>query len=172
MQCVDCHNRPTHTFQLPDRAVNRAMSVGRIPVGLPFIKKKAMEALQVKYASSEEAGQKIPAAIRDYYRQEQSATHQARSADVESAANAILEIYNQNVFPDLGVTWGTYKNNLGHTDFPGCFRCHDEAHTAAGGKTITQDCGACHELVATSEASPAVLKTLGVQERISRLQKQ
>ena len=74
MQCVDCHNRPTHTFQLPDRAVNRAMALGRIPVSLPFIKKKAMEALQVKYASSEEAKLKIPAAIRDYYRQEQSAT--------------------------------------------------------------------------------------------------
>ncbi len=172
MQCVDCHNRPTHTFQLPDRAVNRAMALGRIPVSLPFIKKKALEALQVKYASSEEAGQKIPAAIRDYYRQEQLATYQSRSGDVEAAANAILAIYNNNVFPDLGVTWGTYKNNLGHTDFPGCFRCHDEAHTTTDGKTITQDCGACHELVAVSEASPAVLRTLGLQERISRLQKE
>ena len=97
--------------------------------------------------------------------------YQSRSEDVDTAANAILAIYNQNVFPDLGVTWGTYKNNLGHTDFPGCFRCHDEAHTSAGGKTITQDCGACHEMVAASEASPEVLRTLGVQERISGLQK-
>ena len=58
MQCVDCHNRPTHTFQLPERAVNRAMALGWIPVSLPFIKKKALEALQVKYASSEEADKK------------------------------------------------------------------------------------------------------------------
>jgi hypothetical protein len=87
------------------------------------------------------------------------------------AANAILAIYSENVFPDLGVTWGTYKNNLGHTDFPGCFRCHDEAHTSAGGKTITQDCAACHEVVASSEASPEVLRTLGLQERTSNLQK-
>jgi cytochrome c553 len=171
MQCVDCHNRPTHVFELPDRAVNRAMSLGRIPVSLPFIKKKAMEALQVKYASSEEAKQKIPAAIRDYYRQEQSTTFQTRSSDVDMAANTILAIYNENVFPDLGVTWGTYKNNLGHTDFPGCFRCHDEAHTSASGKTITQDCATCHEVVASSEATPEVLKTLGLQERISNLQK-
>jgi hypothetical protein len=171
MQCVDCHNRPTHVFELPDRAVNRAMSLGRIPVSLPFIKKKAMEALQVKYASSEEAKQKIPAAIRDYYRQEQSTTFQTRSSDVDMAANTILAIYNENVFPDLGVTWGTYKNNLGHMDFPGCFRCHDEAHTSASGKTITQDCATCHEVVASSEATPEVLKTLGLQERISNLQK-
>ncbi len=171
MQCVDCHNRPAHTFQSPETAVNRAMALGRIPVSLPFIKKKAMEALQVKYASAEEASQKIPAAIQNYYRTEQPATYQSRAGDVDMAANAILAIYNQNVFPDLGVTWGTYKNNLGHNDSPGCFRCHDEAHAAADGKTITQDCAACHEMVAVSEASPEVLRTLGLQERITKLQR-
>ena len=170
MQCVDCHNRPTHTFELPERAVNRAMALGRIPVSLPHIKKKAVEVLRVEYATSEQAGQEIPAAIRNYYRQ-QSVAYQSRSEDVELAASTVLAIYNDNVFPDLGVTWGTYKNNLGHTDFPGCFRCHDEAHTSGDGKTITQDCGACHEVVAASEASPEVLRTLGLQERISELQK-
>jgi hypothetical protein len=109
--------------------------------------------------------------VQDYYRQEQSAVYQSRQADVQLAADSLLTIYNQNVFPELGVTWGTYKNNLGHTDFPGCFRCHDEAHTSSNGKTITQDCGACHEIVAASEASPEVLRTLGLQERITSLQR-
>jgi nitrate/TMAO reductase-like tetraheme cytochrome c subunit len=171
MQCVDCHNRPTHTFQPPARAVNRAMALGRIPVSLPFIKKKGVEVLQAGYATSKEAGEKIPAAIRDYYRRDHSALNQSRSADVEMAARALLAIYNENVFPELAVTWGTYKNNLGHTDFPGCFRCHDEAHTSPDQKTITQDCAACHEIVATSEASPEVLRTLGLKERISGLQR-
>ena len=58
-----------------------------------------------------------------------------RTAEIERAAKALSAIYAQNVFPDLKVTWGTYPNNLGHTDFPGCFRCHDESHTAADGKT-------------------------------------
>ena len=171
MQCVDCHNRPTHTFLLPERAVNRAMSLGRIPVSLPFIRKKGVEVLRAEYPSSDEAGRRIPAAIRDYYRREQPAIYQSRTADVELAASALLAIYGENVFPDLQVKWGTYKNNLGHTDFPGCFRCHDGAHTSAGQKTITQDCGACHEIVAMSEASPEVLRTLGLQERMSTLGK-
>jgi nitrate/TMAO reductase-like tetraheme cytochrome c subunit len=171
MQCVDCHNRPTHTFELPERAVNGAMSMGRIPVTLPFIKKKGVEVLRAEYATSEEAAQKIPAAIRDYYRQTYPAIYASRTADVEMAAKTLLSIYNDNVFPDLKVTWGTYKNNLGHTDFPGCFRCHDEMHATADNKTITQDCGACHEIVATSEPSPGVLQTLGVQSRLSELQK-
>jgi hypothetical protein len=171
MQCVDCHNRPTHTFQLPERAINQAMALGRIPVTLPFVKKKGLEALRAGYSSSREAGAKIPAILRDFYRQERPATYQARSEDIEAAAAALVTTYNQNVFPDLGVTWGTYKNNLGHTDFPGCFRCHDEAHASAGGKTITQDCSACHEIVSMSDTSSDVLRTLGVQERLSKLQR-
>ena len=87
------------------------------------------------------------------------------------AGKTLLGIYNENVFPDLKVTWGTYRNNLGHTDFPGCFRCHDEGHSTADQKTITQDCAVCHELVAASEASPEVLKTLGIEGKIADLQK-
>ena len=64
------------------------------------------------------------------------------------------------MFPDLKVTWGTYPNNLGHTDYPGCFRCHDEAHLTAAKKTISQDCSLCHQPVAVDEASPDILKTL------------
>ena len=171
MQCVDCHNRPTHTFRLPERAVNRAMALGRIPVSLPFIKKKGVEALRASYASNQEASQKIPVAIRDFYRRERPVTYHSRPADIALAAAALVAIYNENIFPDLGVTWGTYQNHLGHTDSPGCFRCHDEAHASGDGKTITQDCSACHEVVAASEASPEVLRTLGLQERISGLQR-
>jgi hypothetical protein len=82
-----------------------------------------------------------------------------------------VALYRQNVFPDLKVTWGTYVNNLGHTDSQGCFRCHDEDHTATGGKTITKDCSVCHQMVAVDEASPEVLKTLGIADRMSALQK-
>jgi len=169
MQCVDCHNRPTHTFMLPERAMNRAMALGQISTTLPFIKKRGVEALRTEYASVDDARRKIPAIIREHYRS--TGMYDSRSADVESAAKAIVEIYEGNVFPDQKVTWGTYKNNLGHTDFPGCFRCHDEMHAAADQKTITQDCSACHEIVSSSEASPQILQTLGVQKRLSAIQK-
>ena len=71
-------------------------------------------------------------------------------------------IYNRNVFPDLKVTWGTYPNNLGHTDYIGCFRCHDDNHATAEKKTISQDCSTCHESLAMDEASPEILKSLGL----------
>jgi hypothetical protein len=56
---------------------------------------------------------------------------------------------------------GTYPNNLGHTDFDGCFRCHDDQHAAKDGKAITQDCSACHNLLATDEKNPKILSESG-----------
>jgi len=171
MQCVDCHNRPTHTFESPERGMNNALALGEISMGLPFVKKKGVELLKATYGSNDQASKEIPAVLVSYYRQNYPELYARQAQDVEEAARAILQIYDRNVFPDLKVGWGTYPNNLGHTEFPGCFRCHDGSHTTKGGKTIVQDCNACHEQLATDEVSPEILKTLGIEERISKVQK-
>jgi len=171
MQCVDCHNRPTHTFESPERGMNNALALKEVSGNLPFIKKKAMELLKATYASNEEASGKISAELTSYYRQNYPALYANQLKDIEGAAQAIIAIYNRNVFPDLKVRWGTYPNNLGHTDFPGCFRCHDGSHTSTGGTTIAQDCNSCHQLLATDEASPEILKTLGLEEHLQKVQK-
>jgi hypothetical protein len=76
-------------------------------------------------------------------------------------------VYDQDVFPGRGVPWSTYPDNIGHNDSPGRFRCHDGSHSTLDGRdTITQDCGACHELLAMGEASPSILKTLGLWDKI------
>jgi len=172
MQCVDCHNRPTHTFELPERAVDTAMGLGRISTTLPFIKKKAVELLKATYSSNEEASRTIPATLTRFYQQSYPLILSERAGDISTAGTEIAAIYNRNVFPDLKVTWGTYPNNLGHTDFPGCFRCHDGSHSTSDRKlTITQDCNTCHEPLAMEEASPGILKTMGLADRIASLQK-
>lgn len=172
MECVDCHNRPTHAFELPERAIDKALALGDIPATLPYVKKKSVELLKVSYETNTEAAAKVPKAFTEFYQQNYPDLYAARSQDIRDAGQAVLAIYNRNVFPDLKVSWGTYPNNLGHTDFPGCFRCHDGSHTAGDGKTIAQDCNSCHEPLAMDEASPEILKTLGIAERMSKLQKQ
>ena len=172
MECIDCHNRPTHTFDLAERAMDKALALGDIPVTLPYIKKKGVELLKADYHSNKEATDKLPGALISFYQQNYPDVYARRPQDIEQAGQAVLRIYNRNVFPDLKVSWGTYPNNLGHTDFPGCFRCHDGSHTATDGQTITQDCSACHESLAIEEASPEILRTLGMAERISKIQKQ
>jgi hypothetical protein len=160
MQCVDCHNRASHAFESPDRAVNQAMASGQIPSSLPFVKKESMELLKASYSSGDEAAQKIPSALSTFYLQKYSDAAAKQGAAIQAAGAALAAIYQRNVFPDLKVTWGTYPNNLGHTDDPGCFRCHDASHMTPDNKTIAQDCNACHQPVAMDEASPDILKTL------------
>ena len=129
---------------------------------LPFLKKTGLELLNGSYASEDEAAQKIAAGLSAFYQQKYPALVASRASDIQNAGRELTAIYQRNVFPDLKVTWGTYSNNLGHTDATGCFRCHDDSHATPEKKTITQDCGACHQLLAVEEASPAVLKALGM----------
>jgi mono/diheme cytochrome c family protein len=170
MQCVDCHNRPTHAFDLPERAVDKAMAAGLIPLGLPFAKKTAVAVLTATYATEDEALRKIPAAFSAFYQQKYPDVWGKRSNDVDRAGHAVLALYQRNVFQDLKVGWGTYVDNLGHMDSPGCFRCHDESHATAAKKTITQDCSTCHNPLAVEETSPDVLKTLGIADKIASLE--
>jgi hypothetical protein len=164
MQCVDCHDRAAHTFELPSRAIDGALATGRISAGLPFVKMTGMALIQTAYQSDLEAEQKIPAGLAAFYKQKYPDAYSKQSADIKAAGQALAAIYSQNVFPDLKVTWGTYPNNLGHMDAPGCFRCHDADHATADNKTIPQDCSVCHHMLAVEEASPEILKTLGLAE--------
>jgi hypothetical protein len=164
MDCMDCHNRPSHSYQLPEAAVDKAMSGGLIAPSLPFAKKKAVEILKVTYRSRDDAAQKIPAAFAKYYQASYPAVWSGHQPEVAAAGKEVLAIYNRNIFPDMNVTWGKYPVNIGHTDFPGCFRCHDGGHNAKDGKSISQDCGACHNLLAMEEKDPKILTDLGITE--------
>src|SRR5579872_801756 len=162
MDCIDCHNRPSHPFQPADRALNAAMAAGNIPAALPFIKKQALQIVQQSYSSKEDAAQKIPAAIESFYRTNYAGLFLQNRDQVRKAAEGVLAVYNNNVFPDMRITWGTYPDNIGHMDSPGCFRCHDGNHASAGGQTVTQDCGACHNVIAVQEPNPKILMDLGI----------
>jgi len=160
MDCMDCHNRPTHTFDMPENAVNREMAAGRISAALPFIHKVAIDLLKKNYRTRLEAQTELPQAVREYYRKNYFAVYNSQRAQIEEAAKGILYVYLGNVFPEMNITWGSYPNNLGHNDFPGCFRCHDGNHKAKGGGEITQDCNACHSLLAMDEPDPKILHEL------------
>ncbi len=162
MQCADCHNRAAHRFEQPDRAMDLSMSQGKIAQSLPFVKKTGVELLKATYASQEEAASKITSGLHAFYAQKYPQVASEHKTEIEAAAAELVSIYQHNVFPDMKVTWGTYANNLGHVDSPGCFRCHDDNHVGPGSKTITQDCGACHQVLAMEESSPEVLKALGM----------
>ncbi|HXJ43870.1 MAG TPA: hypothetical protein VNH18_31585, partial [Bryobacteraceae bacterium] len=160
MQCADCHNRVAHSFETTDRAVDRALAAREISVSLPFAKKASMTILEEKYKADE--ADQIPAAFEQLYRTHYPQALAGHEGEMKAAAAAVLAIYKRNVFPELKVTWGTYPSNLGHTASPGCFRCHDNDHSTVDGKTVTQDCEACHQALAVDEKAPKVLTELGI----------
>jgi hypothetical protein len=162
MDCLDCHNRPSHTFELQRPALDQALGQRRIPADLPWIRAKGRELLETEYASHAEASSAIPESLNAFYRTEHPEVFATRAADIQRAGDAIVAIYRRNVFPEMKVTWGTYPNHIGHEDFPGCFRCHDDMHDAEDGRTINQDCVACHEIVAWDEEDPEIIRTLGI----------
>lgn len=164
MDCMDCHNRPTHAFQLPERAVDQAMATAQISPELPFAKKQSVELLRAEYPDRETALQKIPAAFTDFYRAKYPEVYRLHRSQVEAAAERVQAIYRRNVFPHMKIGWGTYPNNIGHEDFLGCFRCHDGSHVSKDGRVISNDCSACHSILAMEERNPKILTDLGIQQ--------
>jgi len=163
MDCIDCHNRAAHPFMTAEDALNRAMDEGGISPDLPWVHKQGLELLKANYSSEAQASIQIPLQFAAFYRSQHPEVLPAKAALVKSAADELVTLYSQNVFPFMKVTWGTHPNNIGHMGYPGCFRCHDGSHTATNGKTIPQDCSVCHNLLAVDEAKPKVLSDLGIQ---------
>jgi len=166
MDCMDCHNQATHVFQTPQDAVDEAMLDGSPSPDLPFVHKQGLQLLQATYRSQAEAGTKIVTGLDDFYRTKYPEVWNTQRGTIDAAGKRLVAIYDRNVFPDMKVTWGTYPNNIGHMAYPGCFRCHDGNHNTKDGKTLSNDCSLCHNLLATDETHPGVLNDLGLQNEL------
>ncbi|MBI4264370.1 MAG: NapC/NirT family cytochrome c [Acidobacteria bacterium] len=141
MDCLDCHNRPAHTFSpTPERAVDGAIAQGRVPRELPFVRREAVAAVGTEYATRVDALEGIARVLTEFY----AGRTGADARLVARAVAAAQDVWSRNVFPVMNVSWGTYPNHLGHLEAPGCFRCHDDEHRAADGSVIRQGCEVCH----------------------------
>jgi NapC/NirT cytochrome c family, N-terminal region len=160
MDCIDCHNRPTHRFQQPGAAVDESLAAGVLDRSLPFIKKVSVEALEATYDSHEAAAAGIRGRLVDFYGKRDPAAFAQQGAAIDAAAATLAGIYARNVFPAMRVGWGSYADNLGHQDFPGCLRCHDGEHTSADGRSIASDCETCHALLALDDPDPEILRKI------------
>ncbi len=145
IDCVDCHNRPTHIIQPPARAVDISLETGRISRALPYAKKIAVEALTTPYSSDEEANDRIASYIRDAYAKLGPGVTEQHKSEINQAIDEVRAIYRRNFFPGMHVDWRTYPDNIGHMIFNGCFRCHDGKHISNDKGPIRRDCNVCHE---------------------------
>jgi len=162
MDCIDCHNRPSHIYLSPDDALDRKLAEGQIPNQLPFIKRQAMELIMASYETGDLARETITGKLNSWYQENYPELVAANPEMLADAVKGVVAAYSDNVFPEMKVEWGTYINHIGHgPDFDiGCFRCHDDMHETPDGKTISADCNTCHTLLAIEEQDPKILKEL------------
>jgi nitrate/TMAO reductase-like tetraheme cytochrome c subunit len=147
MDCIDCHNRPTHIYLSPNQAVDQAFDSGRLDMSLPYLKAKAVETLSKPYNTNDEAVSTIAADINDYYRTSYADIYAAKKDAISSAIAETQRIYQTYFFPEMKTDWRAHANNIGHYNAQGCFRCHDGQHFSSDGKVIRNECSICHTTI-------------------------
>lgn len=145
MDCIDCHNRVSHKFDAPTDAIDDAISSGLIDGSLPEIKARATESLLVRDVSREQAMVQIDS-LPTWYQSNYPAVFAEKEAQIRQSVETLRAIFDGIYFPDMKIGWDTHPDNIGHKDFPGCFRCHDGKHTSPAGETIRLECNICHSI--------------------------
>jgi len=160
MDCIDCHNRPTHQYTPPARLVNQAMAQDRIDPTLPGIKSLLVDLMSEEYETTEEALDAIVAGVRAHYAEQAPEILKERKQAVIAAGELAQEMFRTNIFPEMKVRWVEFPDHIGHLNTPGCFRCHDGLHESEDGRVISRDCNICHTIMAQERRSGEQLVNL------------
>lgn len=139
MDCIDCHNRPAHTYRSPNELLDTAMATGLLDSAMPSLKALSAKLLAAPYATESAALTAIDHELRAKY---------PGDARLDDTVRELQVLYSGNFFPEMKVRWDEYPNHGGHKITPGCFRCHDGEHVSESGKRISKDCNACHTILA------------------------
>lgn len=160
MDCVDCHNRPTHIYESPGPAVDNAIADGRIDRSLPFAKREAMRVIVEQYESHDVARASIAEEFKAFYAENYPDVAQEKAAEIDKAATALGNIYSVNNFPRMNLWWDTYPNHIGHEQSDGCLRCHKRSMRTEDREQVSNECETCHIVLAEKEENPDILSIL------------
>ena len=161
MDCVDCHNRPSHIYKPAHVEIDRVISEGRIDRSLPFVRREGLRIIDAEYTSHEEARAVIGEELQRFYADSYPELAVEKADAINAAAAALGDVYSVNVFPNMNVWWDTYPNHIGHEQSPGCERCHTRKMRTEDREQISSDCETCHVVLAEGEENPKLLSALG-----------
>lgn len=160
MDCIDCHNRPSHIYHPADKSVNLSLSLGRIDETLPYIKSVSVDVLEEKYSTKEEGIENIENEVTEFYQKSYPEIFADKKDAINAAVEEIQKIYIRNYFPSMDVSWRGFPNHLSHLYDKGCFRCHDGKHFNDEGKVIRRDCDLCHTIISQTTGDGKELVSL------------
>jgi hypothetical protein len=164
MDCIDCHNRPSHNYKSPSVYFNQAMLTGAVSKNIPFFKKAAMGILRETFTDTDTALMKIDESITDYYKTGYSDYYDKNKDLIMSSVASVKTAFSQNTFPKMKVTYDNYPEHIGHLESDGCFRCHNDGFKSDDGKTISKNCNQCHTIV--GQGSPGSMQYSNIRENL------
>ncbi len=148
MDCMDCHNRPSHLYKSAPDYIDIGLISGMLPKNIAYIKKAAMEALKNPFPDKETAMKDIETKILGFYKAEHPEILKLNELAIRKAIKDIQGEYNLNAFPYMRADASQYLNHIGHLESEGCFRCHSDRHKTAKGESISRNCNLCHTIIA------------------------
>jgi hypothetical protein len=164
MDCMDCHNRPSHRYASPASFIDNAITAGLIPRDIPWIKLACIEATKIETNSNDSAQLLISKNLTDYYTSNYPEVIAANPDGIKQAIAGLQKAYSQNVFPFMKVSSSVYPDHIGHKETLGCFRCHDNSHISKEGKTISNDCNLCH--VIKAQGTPGAMQAVTIMDTL------
>ncbi len=143
--CIDCHNRPSHSYHDPYQTMNGYMAYDKISSQLPHIKKigvRTLEALKSRKNSLAD----IRKSVIEYYQENYPNVLVEKREELDLAILELNSIFLKNYFPEMNANWKIYANHESHLYSKGCFRCHDGNHVNKAGEVLSNDCNLCHTI--------------------------
>lgn len=156
MDCIDCHNRPSHIYRSPVELLNREMQLGNIDPSMPDIKYYGLELLATRHESAEEANLAITDGLREAYAGDWPDYYTDNRRRVDETAVVLKRLYAENMFPEMNVRWDSYPDFIGHWSTAGCFRCHAGNLQSSDGRVISTDCNSCHVILSQGFAGERI----------------
>jgi nitrate/TMAO reductase-like tetraheme cytochrome c subunit len=160
MDCIDCHNRPSHNYNSPPVYFDKAMLTGSVSRNIPFFKKAAMGILRETFSNTDTALLKISESITNFYKSDYSDFYAKNTELINASVASVQKAFLQNTFPKMKVAYDFYPEHIGHLESDGCFRCHNDAFKAENGRTISKDCNLCHTIIGQGTQGAAEYTTI------------
>jgi NapC/NirT cytochrome c family, N-terminal region len=161
MDCIDCHNRPSHNYNSPPVYFNKILLNGAVSKEIPYIKKVAMNILKQSFSNKDTAFMMIKDSITKFYKSKYGGYYSKNNKLIDNSIASIQKAFSENTFPGMRVTYDRYPEHIGHLESEGCFRCHNNAFKSENGRTIAKDCNLCHSIA--GQGKPEAMQLTNVR---------